>query len=156
MPAPISPVLSHQSQRLLQVGAALLLFSFFEGFAIPYLASPRVGLSVHTLSAFQGVLLLVLGLVWPRLALGSVSARLAFWFLVYSALAILAAYIIAAAWGVGIETMRLVGELPDGLRRGTPFQETVIRIVAYSSGSGAVSFFLIFWGLIRTGSAGTR
>jgi (hydroxyamino)benzene mutase len=86
-----STLLSRQSQRLLQVGAALLLYSFLEGFAIPYVASPRIGLSVHTLSALQAVLLLASGLVWPRLALGPTSARLAFWFLIYSAVAILAA-----------------------------------------------------------------
>ena len=149
MTATTSPILSDHGHRLLQVGAALLLYSFFEGFAIPYLGSPRIGLSVHTLSAFQGVLLLVLGLVWPRLALGSTSARLAFWFLVYSTAAILAAYTIAAVWGIGIETIRLMGELPDGLRRGTPIQEMVIKVVAYSSVSGAVPSVLIFWGLVR-------
>ena len=153
MTATTSPVLSDHGHRLLQVGAALLLYSFFEGFAIPYLGSPRIGLSVHTLSAFQGVLLLGLGLVWPRLALGPTSARLAFWFLVYSTVAILAAYSIAAMWGVGIETIRLMGELPDGLSRGTPFQEMVIKVVAYSSALGAIPFVLIFWGLVRRGGA---
>src|SRR5918992_241991 len=116
MTATLSPILSDHGHRLLKVGAALVLYSFFEGFAILYLGSPRIGLSVHTLSAFQGVLLLVLGLVWPRLALGPTSARLAFWFLVYSTFAILAAYTIAAVWGVGIETIRLMGELPDGAK----------------------------------------
>lgn len=140
-------LLSRQGQRLLQIGAALLLYSLFEGFAIPVFASPRIGLSVHTLSALQGVLLLVLGLVWPRLALGATGARLAFWFLVYSAAAILAAYTIAAAWGVGIETIQLAGELPHGLVRGTPFQEGVIKIISYSSVSGVIAFVLIFRGL---------
>jgi hydroxylaminobenzene mutase len=152
MTSPISIILSRQSQRLLQIGAALLLYSFFEGFAIPYLGSPRIGLSVHTLSALQSVLLLVLGLVWPRLVLGPTSARLAYWFLVYSALAILAAYTIAAAWGVGIETIRLMGELPDGLTRGTPFQEGVIKVISYSSASGVIPFVLIVWGLRTTGT----
>jgi hydroxylaminobenzene mutase len=144
-----SSVLSRQSQRLLQIGAAVLLYSFFEGFAIPYLGSPRIGLSVHTLSGFEAVLLLVLGLVWPRLAIGRTSARLACWFLVYSALAILAAYTIAAFWGVGIDTIRLMGELPYGLGRGTPSQEMVIRVISYSSVSGAIPFVLIFRGLLR-------
>jgi (hydroxyamino)benzene mutase len=53
--------------RLLQLGVALLLFTSFEGFAIPYFAVPNLGRSVHTLSGFVGVLLLALGLVWPRL-----------------------------------------------------------------------------------------
>jgi hydroxylaminobenzene mutase len=142
-----STLLSRQSQRLLQVGAALLLYSFLEGFAIPYVGSPRIGLSVHTLSALQAVLLLALGLVWPRLALGPTSARLAFWFLIYSAVAILAAYTIAAISGVGIQTIALMGELPHGLAQGTPFKEGVIRVIAYSSASGLISFSLILWGL---------
>src|SRR5206468_2400524 len=41
-----SLVMAHQSRRLLQTGAALLLYSFFEGFFIPVLGSPRIGLSV--------------------------------------------------------------------------------------------------------------
>jgi hypothetical protein len=68
---------------------------------------------------------------------------------VYSAAAILTAYTIAAVWGVGNETISLMGELPHGLARGTPFQEGTIRVVAYSSASGLVSFVLIFWGLCR-------
>jgi hydroxylaminobenzene mutase len=96
------------------------------------------------------VLLLVLGLVWPQLALGRAAARIACGLLVYSAVAILAAYTVAAAWGVGIETIRLMGELPDGLMQGTPFQETVIKVAAYTSVSGIVPFALILWGLVRT------
>src|SRR5262249_572808 len=47
-------------------------------------AVPNLGRSVHTLSGFVGVLLLALGLVWPRLHLGAAGARVAFWFLIYS------------------------------------------------------------------------
>ena len=53
--------LIRHGHRLLQIGIALLLFSWFDDLAIPYLASPRLGLSVHTLSALQSVLLLGLG-----------------------------------------------------------------------------------------------
>jgi (hydroxyamino)benzene mutase len=157
MIASTSTTLSRQGHRLLQVGAALLLYSFFVGFAIPYVGSPRIGLSVHTLSALQSMLLLTLGLVWPRLTLGRTSARLAFWFLIYSDVAILAAYTIAAVWGVGIETIALMGELPHGLARGAPFQERLIKVIAYSSASGLIAFALIFWGLRMTVSpADTR
>src|SRR5947207_9064510 len=99
-----SKMLARQGHRLLQVGVALLVFSSLEGFAIPYMAGPRLGLSAHTLSALQGVLLLVLGLVWTRLRLGTSTSRIAFWPLIYSTFAILAAYVLAAAWGAGIET----------------------------------------------------
>src|SRR5436190_6053868 len=63
-------VLAGQGRRLLQTGIALLLYSSLDGFVIPHLGSQRIGLSVHTLSGLQAVLLLALGLVWPRLALG--------------------------------------------------------------------------------------
>src|SRR5438445_34738 len=45
---------SRQGHRLLQIGVALLLFSSFEGFAIPHLAAPLLGLSGSTLRALEG------------------------------------------------------------------------------------------------------
>ncbi|TPL15387.1 MULTISPECIES: hypothetical protein [unclassified Mesorhizobium] len=139
-----SGTLPRQGHRLLQLGIALLLFSSFEGFAIPYLAAPRLGLSVHTLSALQGVLLLVLGLVWSRLNLGVAMSRIAFWFLIYSALAVLAAYVMASLWGAGNETMPLAA----GAAHGSAFQEHAIKAIAYSSApTGLIAFALILWGL---------
>jgi hydroxylaminobenzene mutase len=75
--------LSQQGRRLLQFGVALLLFSGLEGFAIPYFASPRIGLSVHTLSALQAVIFLGFGLLWPKLNLGPRAVRVAFLCAVY-------------------------------------------------------------------------
>ncbi|MBZ9897924.1 hypothetical protein LB545_26755 [Mesorhizobium sp. BR1-1-6] len=139
-----SDTLPRQGHRLLQLGIALLLFSSVEGFAIPYLAAPRLGLSVHTLGALQGVLLLVLGLVWSRLNLGVAMSRIAFWFLIYSALAILAAYVMASLWGAGNETMPLAA----GAAHGSAFQEYAIKAIAYSSApTGLIAFALILWGL---------
>ncbi len=139
-----STALSRQGHRLLQVGVALFLFTSLEGFTIPYLAAPRLALSVHTLSALQGVLLLAMGLVWPRLNLGATTSRIAFWFLIYSSFAILAAYVMGAAWGAGNETMQLAA----GAAHGSVFQETTIMVVAYSSApTGLISFALILWGL---------
>jgi hydroxylaminobenzene mutase len=123
--------------------ALRFLFSGFEGFTIPYLAAPRLGLSVHTLSAFEGVLLVALGLLWPRLNLGAAAARIAFWSLLYSNFAILAAYVMAAVWGAGNETIPLAA----GPAHGSAVQETLIKITAYSSAPGLISFALILWGL---------
>ena len=146
----MNAMLSRQGQRLLQVGMVFILYSAVEGFAIPLFRSPRIGLSVHTLGAVQAVLLLALGLVWPRLTLGDISSRIAFWCLVYSAVAILAAYTLAAMWGVGNETIVLMGELPHGLHRGSVVQENAIKVVAYSSApTGLTAFALILWGLRR-------
>jgi (hydroxyamino)benzene mutase len=143
-----SNILSRQGQRLLQIGVVLILYSSFDGFAIPFLASPRIGLSVHTLSAFQGVFLLAQGLLWPKLKLGAAASRIAFWCSIYAVFAILAAYTIAAAWGVGSETIMLMGELPHGLSHGSAIQEGFIKALAYSSApTGVTCFMLILWGL---------
>jgi len=141
-------LLRRQGQRLLQVGIVLILYASLEGFVIPFLGSQRIGLSVHTLSALQGVLLLAQGLLWPRLRLGIAASRIAFCCSIYGTFAILAAYTLAAVSGVGNETIKLMGELPHGLSRGNLWQETLIRVLSYSSApTGLVAFALILWGL---------
>jgi hydroxylaminobenzene mutase len=137
-------MLSLQGHRLLQVGVALFLFTSFEGFAVPYFPVPNLGRSVHTLSAFSGVLLLALGLLWSRLNLGAASSRIAFWFLIYSDFATIAAFLLAGAWGAGNSIMPLAAEGAQG----SDFQEAAIRVVAYSAApTGITSFALILWGL---------
>src|SRR5215475_4917967 len=138
-----SNALIHQGHRLLQIGVALFLLTSFEGFAIPHFAVPLLGRSAHSLSALLGIMLIALGLVWPRLKLGATGAGTAFWFLIYSGFAITAAFVIAAALGAGKATMPL-----SGAPQGTQFQELIIAIVAYSSApTGITSFALILWGL---------
>jgi len=44
------------------------------------------------------VILVTFGLLWPSLKLSAVTSRIAFWFLVYSGFAIIAAFIIGAIW----------------------------------------------------------
>ena len=66
---------------------------------MPYFAVPNLGRSVHTLGAFSGVSLLTLGLLWPRLNLDATPSRIAFWFLIYSDFATLAAFLMAAGAG---------------------------------------------------------
>ena len=146
MSAPL--LAARQGQRLLQLGIVLLLYSSLDGFAIPYMGSQRIGLSVHTLSALQGVLLLGLGLVWFRVKLSPFSSRIAFACLIYSTLAILMAYTSAAILGVGLDTIRLMGELPHGLSHGSATQEAIVAILAYSSApTGLTAFGLMLWGL---------
>ncbi len=139
-----SRTLARQGHRLLQVGVLLLLFTSLEGFAIPVLAAPPLGLSAHKLGGLQSVLLLALGLVWPKLDLGAKTASIAFWLLIYSTFAILAAYVMASLWGAGAETMPLAA----GTAHGSAVQEAVIKVAAYSSApTGLTAFALVLWGL---------
>ena len=131
-----SDTLSLQGHRLLQIGVALFLFSSLEGFAVPHFAVPSLGRSVHTLSAFSGVILLTLGLLWPRLNLGAASSRIAFWLFIYSAFATLAGFMMAAVWGAGNSIIPLAA----GTARGTDFQEAAINVVMYSGAPGISHF----------------
>src|SRR3954469_12884200 len=121
--------LSRQGHRLLQVGIGLFLFTSFEGFVLERFAVPRLGLSVHTLGALQGVTLLALGLLWPRLNLNAIASRFAFWLLLFSNFAILVAYLIAGIWGAGNSTLPLAA----GSAHGSTLQEMTIMVIAYSS-----------------------
>ena len=139
-----SNLLSRQGHRMLQIGIALFVFSGLEGFVIPRLASPRLGLSVHTLSGLQGVMILALGLLWPRLNLGATASRTAFWTYTYSSVATLVPYMLAAVWGAGSTTIPRAA----GNARGSARQEAIIKTVLYSAApSFFVSMALVLWGL---------
>jgi hydroxylaminobenzene mutase len=140
----MSTILSRQGHRLLQIGVALFLFSSLEGFVIPSVAAPRLGLSVHTLSALEGVILVARGLLWPRLNLGVRASRIACWFFVYSVFATLIPYVLAAIWGAGNSVIPLAA----GNAHGSDFQEAVITVVLYTAAPTVIiSLVLILWGL---------
>jgi (hydroxyamino)benzene mutase len=137
-------LLARQGHRLQQLGIIFFLFTSFEGFAVPHLPVPRLGLSVHTLSAFSGVFLLTLGLMWPRLNLSPTTSWTAFGLTIYSDVATVVAYLLAAVWGAGNSVMPLAA----GAAHGAPFQEAAIHVVLYSAApTGIVGFVLILWGL---------
>jgi hydroxylaminobenzene mutase len=129
--------LAVQGHRLIQIGVALFLFTSFQGFAVPYFAVPNLGRSVHTLSGFTGVLLVALGLVWPKLELTLMQSRLAFWFLIYSALATIAGFVIAAILGAGGSIIPIAA----AGARGSDAQEMLIQLVMYPAApTGIISF----------------
>jgi hydroxylaminobenzene mutase len=137
-------MLSRQGHRMLQIGIALFVFSGLEGFAIPHLPVPLLGRSVHTLSGLQGVMILALGLLWPRLNLGATASWIAFWTYIYSSFATLVPFVLAAVWGAGNTTIPLAA----GAARGSALQEAIINIVLYSAAPPFfISMALILWGL---------
>jgi hydroxylaminobenzene mutase len=144
-----SQTLPRQGRCLLQLGVALFLFTSFEGFVVPNLASPNLGRSLHMLSGFTGVMFLAMGLTWPMLKLGTTAAKIAFWFLVYSAIATIAGFAIAAWWGAGDSIIPIAAQGA----RGSDLQEAVIQVVMYPAApTGIISFALILWGLRGSGA----
>src|SRR2546430_14773303 len=122
-------MLSRQGHRLLQLGVALFLVSSFEGFVISGFAAPRLGFSPYSLMALLGVLFIAMGLLWPKLHLVIAASRLAFWLLIYSGFAIVAAYLLGAIWGAGNSTMPLAA----GRAHRNNFSDSLLPNVAVSS-----------------------
>lgn len=89
-------------------------------------------------------MLLGLGLLWPRLDLGTTTSRIAFWLYVYSSFATLVPYVMAAAWGAGNSTIPLAA----GAAHGTAFQEASIKVILYTAApTFLISIVIIIWGL---------
>jgi hydroxylaminobenzene mutase len=134
---------TRRAHRLLQLGVLLFLFGLLTGFAIPALANPRMGLSSHLEGVLNGMFLLALGLIWPRLRLGRAASALTFWLAVYGTFANWAATLLAAAWGAG-RAMPIAA----GAHQGTATQEAVVMGLLFSLSLAVIAVCgLVLWGL---------
>lgn len=133
-----------QGHRLLQVGMLLFLFALLVGLVVPSFAVPRLGLSTHLLGILQGIFLMVLGLLWPRLritrALGQIGVVLA----VCGCLAASTANLLGAIWRAGNSMLPIAA----GSARGSSIQEGIIEIALRSAAVSLIAVaILLLWGL---------
>lgn len=135
-----------RGHRLLQLGTVLFLLGLLVGLAVPQLANPRMALASHLEGVMNGIFLLVLGLVWPRLALGERGARATFGLAVYAGFANWATTLLAATWGAGARMPFAAGK-----HRGSVAQEVVIDALLVSLSVAIVAVcVLVLWGLRLT------
>lgn len=138
---------SRQSHWFILLGLLLFLFGLLTGFAAPSFANPRMGLSAHLEALMNGIFLAVLGLVWPRVALGAKGSLAAFWLVVYASFANWLAVLLSAMWGAGAPMMPLAG----GTMTGSNAQETVIKLLLVTLSLAMVAgVAMIIWGLWRS------
>jgi hydroxylaminobenzene mutase len=131
---------------LLVLGVVLFLLGLLTGFAVPKLANPRMGLASHVEAAMNGMFLIVLGLLWPRLELPELWLSVAGWLAIYAAFANWLATFLAALWGAGGSMMMIAA--PD--RLGTNGREAVIKFLLLSlSVAMVIAVATILVGLIR-------
>lgn len=134
----------HRAHRLLQLGMLLFLLGLVTGLVIPALANPRMGLTSHLEGVLNGMFLVGLGLVWPRLRLGSKSAAATFWLALYGTFANWGATLLAAIWGAGRTMMPIAG----GTHAGTSVQELTIAGLLGSLSLAMIALCgLVLWGL---------
>ncbi len=111
-----------QAHRLLLLGAWLLLLGLLTGLLVPVLANPRMGLSSHIEGVLNGMLLLLLGLIWPRLVLSDRWRRIAAACALYGTFANWASMLVAAVLDAGAQlTVAAEG------RAGSPWAEGIVN-----------------------------
>lgn len=140
------------AHRFLQLGVLLFLLGLLTGFVSPLLANPRMGLSSHLEGVMNGIVLVVLGLIWPRLALSRSILTITFWLALYGTFANWAATLLAAVWGAGTSM-----PIAAGGHQGTPVQEVVINVLLFSLSFAMIAVFILaLWGLRHRGQSVVR
>ncbi|MCU0302506.1 MAG: hypothetical protein MUC56_00385 [Thermoanaerobaculales bacterium] len=132
------------SRRLLRLGIFLFLLGLLTGLLVPATANPRMALSSHLEAILNGLVLVVLGLIWHRLALGPMARRAAFGLAIFGTFANWGTTLAAALWGAGAPMMPIAA----AGHTGSSGQELLIAIglVSLSLAMLAVSG-IVLWGL---------
>lgn len=86
---------------LFTLGLVLFLIGLLTGLAVPALKNPRMALSSHLEAVFNGMFLVILGLLWPHIHLSHAWGFTAVALIVYAGYANWLATLLAAAWGAG-------------------------------------------------------
>lgn len=130
-------------RRLVRWGVVLLFVAAASGFLIPVATLPWLALAGHVQAVLNGLLLVAIGLVWPRLRVGRTAGAITFWGLAGAAWLAFATQVACALAGVGGSVFPLVA----GGHVGPHAVELLVRVaaslasVATLAGLGIVAFW---------------
>lgn len=131
-----------QSRLLVQVGLVLFLCALLVGLAVPAFGVPRLGLSAHLLGLLQGIFLMLIGALRPRLRLGR-AGWATVGLLIYGCLSAWLANVLAGIWRAGGALLPMAG----GSAHGTFAQEIIIALALRSSAVTLLAaMVLLLWG----------
>ena len=132
-----------RSQALLFAGALLVLIGLLSGAAVPAMATARLALSAHLAGVQGGMLLLIVGVAWHRIALSPTLATTCFVTSVFSSYVLYLALQLAAFWATSRST-----PIAGAGSEGSPLQEAVVDGFLYvGSAAALVAVALMAWGL---------
>jgi hydroxylaminobenzene mutase len=155
-PAILAKCRAAMNLRLLRYGFILVLISLVLSFFIPAMAVPRLALSAHTIGIMSGILMILVGAIWPVFGLGPAQAATMQWCWVYSGYANWLGCLVGAVTGASRMTPIAAGTSPG------PFvAETLVSVLLVTTGLTAlVAAGLSVWGLrekaLRTSPARQR
>ncbi len=133
------------AQRLMVLGAGLVMLGLLTGFVSGSLVNPRMGLVAHLEGLMNGTLMLALGAGWGRVRLPAGQARLTFALLAFGTTANWLATLLAGIWGVGAQTMPLTAAGHSG----PAWQESLVSaLLIVLSLAMVAAFALVIKGLL--------
>ena len=91
----------NQSNKLIFLGVLLFLFGLIVGLLVPLFANPRMGVSSHLEGVLNGIFLIVLGLIWDKVALDVRWLKVTFWLAVYGTFINWFGILVAAIFNAG-------------------------------------------------------
>lgn len=110
-----------QANRLIFLGVLLFLLGLVVGLVIPVLANPRMGLSSHLEGVMNGMFLIILGLIWNKVALEPKWLKITFWMAVYGTFVNWFGILFAAVFDAG----EMLGIVAEG-KKGTALAEGIV------------------------------
>lgn len=113
-----------QADNLLFLGFLLFLLGLITGLVVPAFANPRLGVSSHIEGVLNGIFLIVLSLVWHKLALPTGALKTTYWLALYGTFANWFAMLFAAATNAG----KMLGVMAGG-QEGPPAAEAVVAFL---------------------------
>lgn len=120
-------ILKKQSDWLIFLGILLFLLGLIVGLIVPLLANPRMALSSHLEGVLNGMLLVILGLIWHKIELSVRWLKISFWLAIYGTFANWFGILVAAIFNAG----KMLTVAAEG-QQGSPFAEGVVNFSLFS------------------------
>jgi hydroxylaminobenzene mutase len=120
-------IIKKQSEQFIFLGVLLFFLGLIVGLLVPVLANPRMGLSSHIEGVMNGMLLVIIGLIWKRVKLPPRWLKVTFWMAIYGTFVNWFGILIAAIFNAGKNlTIAAQG------RQGHPIAEGIVNFALVS------------------------
>ncbi len=134
-----------RARRVFWHGMVLVLAGLLMGTVVQQVANPRIGLSAHTGTVMNGILVIAMGAFWPRLRLSARASSIAYWLVIDGSYVSSGALFLAGVFGTSRST-----PLHGQGHAGTAWQEALVEagltVGAVALLAGCVT---ALWGLRR-------
>ena len=115
------------ADQLIFLGVLLFLLGLVTGLVVPVFTNPRLGVSSHIEGVLNGILLIVLGLIWHKVNLPGRWLTIGFWLALYGTFTNWLGILIAAIFNAG----GMLGIAANG-KKGSPLAEAIVQFCLVS------------------------